>query len=75
MRAIAHPSGRPAEPLHHSVDRPRVVSDELCARVREMRAEGVSYPRIAEAFNAEGVPTAHGGRRWFAATVRKLAVA
>jgi site-specific DNA recombinase len=35
------------------------------------RAKGMSYSKIAERLNKDGVPTVHGGK-WFAATVHKL---
>lgn len=44
----------------------RSVSDrpELVARIRELRAEGLSYDRIAAALNGEGWSTARGARFW-----------
>ena len=52
--------------------RPRVVSDEVAARAAELRAGGLSYARVGAALEADGVPTAHGGRRWWASSVRAL---
>jgi hypothetical protein len=37
-----------------------------------MRTEGVTFDRIAEALNAEGVPTRVAGRRWFGSTVANI---
>jgi DNA invertase Pin-like site-specific DNA recombinase len=50
--------------------RPRTLPDVLRERIRQMRNAGQSLPKIAETLNAEGVPTAHGGKRWHASTVR-----
>jgi len=52
--------------------RPRQLPEELRNRIRAMRKAGASYPRIANTLNGERVPTAHGGRRWYPATIRKL---
>jgi DNA invertase Pin-like site-specific DNA recombinase len=52
--------------------RPPALSPELRHRIQRMRKSGKSYPVIAEALNREGVPTAHGGQRWYPATVRKV---
>jgi DNA invertase Pin-like site-specific DNA recombinase len=45
---------------------------ELLARMKELRAHGRTFDRIAETFNAEGVPTRIAGRRWFGSTVAKI---
>jgi len=53
-----------------------VVPDELAtlARIRALRAEGLTYRAIAEAMTAEGRRTKRGGR-WHAATVRSALMA
>jgi DNA invertase Pin-like site-specific DNA recombinase len=56
-------SGRP-------IGRPASLPPKLRSRLRQMRARGMSFARIAEKLNAEGVPTARGGVRWHPATVR-----
>ncbi len=49
---------------------------QLPAQVRERivaeRAEGATLTAIADRLTAEGVPTAQGGQRWYASTVRKV---
>jgi len=45
---------------------------ELLARMHAMRAEGLTFDRIAETLNAGGVPTRVAGRRWFGSTVAKI---
>lgn len=52
--------------------RPRVLSDEVRARIARDRVAGLSLPKIATALNDEGVPTAHGGARWYPATVARV---
>lgn len=68
-----------AELLRHQAERrpdrggrPRVVPDEVAARAAELRGSGLSYARVGAVLEAEGVPTAHGGRRWWASSVRAL---
>jgi DNA invertase Pin-like site-specific DNA recombinase len=52
--------------------RPRAVSIEAVERARNLRAAGLSYAACAERMTADGVPTAHGGTRWYPSTVRKV---
>ena len=54
------------------VGRPRQVPTEIATRIRRARARGSTYAKIADRLNADGVPTGHGGRRWYAATVRAI---
>ena len=53
--------------------RPTVVAREAVAIIRAMRSSGSSYRTIAATLNAENVPTAQGGREWYASTVRAIA--
>lgn len=52
--------------------RPPVVSAEVVAQIRKLRETPMSYRRIAEQLDHEGVPTAHGAARWHANTVRVI---
>jgi DNA invertase Pin-like site-specific DNA recombinase len=52
--------------------RPRAMPAETAERIRQMRAEGLSLRAIAEHLNSEEVPTAHGGAKWHASTVRSV---
>lgn len=54
--------------------RPPLVSGALAKRIIRRRREGQSYRAIADWLNSSGVPTAHGGARWHAATVRGVAL-
>jgi DNA invertase Pin-like site-specific DNA recombinase len=51
--------------------RPSVMDVEVRDRIEREREAGRTYAAIADALTEEGVPTAHGGRRWHASTVRK----
>ena len=52
--------------------RPGLIAREpgLARRIAAMGAEGMSLQAIAEALNAEGVPTARGGTRWRPSSVQ-----
>jgi hypothetical protein len=41
-------------------------------RIQRQRARGDSLRKIADDLNEERVPTAQGGARWYAATVRHV---
>ena len=43
---------------------------ELCARINEMRAQGMSLQAISDALNAAGVPTLRGGTEWRPSSVQ-----
>ena len=51
--------------------RPRTLSDEVLLRIATERASGRTLTAIAKGLDADGVPTAQGGRRWYASTVGK----
>ena len=53
--------------------RPRAgvtVGRDLADRIIAMRERGGTWQAIGEALDAEGIPTARGGQRWYPATVR-----
>lgn len=52
--------------------RPRTIPPEVIARILALRQAGRSLPAIAEELNAEGVPTAHGGARWYPSTIARV---
>jgi len=52
--------------------RPRVLSEALRTRIRELREEGHTLAAIANTLTAENVPTAQGGQRWYPGTVAKI---
>ncbi len=52
--------------------RPRELPPAVRRRIARERAKGLSYARIAERLNPAAVPTAHGGARWYPATVRAV---
>jgi len=52
--------------------RPVVVQRSTAERIGLWRAAGCTWAACADALNAAGVPTAHGGKRWYASTVRSV---
>ena len=54
------------------VGRPRLCSDGLLRKVLTMRGEGLSYRKISDALNAEGVATPAGRPRWGRSHVSRL---
>jgi Recombinase len=48
------------------------ISPEIAKRIRDERAAGKSLRQIADNLNADRVPTAHGGARWWPSTVRQV---
>jgi hypothetical protein len=59
--AAPRPAGRPPSLPQHVVD-----------RVRFENGGGQTLGEIARGLTADGVPTAHGGRRWWPSTVRAV---
>jgi DNA invertase Pin-like site-specific DNA recombinase len=55
--------------------RPRTLPDKVVERIVRERAKGRTWTAIAEALNADRIPTAQGGLRWYPATVRSVATA
>jgi DNA invertase Pin-like site-specific DNA recombinase len=52
--------------------RPPVIPADVRARISKSRDDGATYRQIADSLNADGVSTAHGGLRWYPATVSKV---
>jgi hypothetical protein len=52
--------------------RPPSLPDSVIARIRLEYARGRSLGEIARTLSADGIPTAHGGRRWWPSTVRTV---
>ncbi len=50
--------------------RPPQMSEYTIERIRHERAAGKSLAAIADGLNADRIPTAQGGRRWYPATIR-----
>jgi len=52
--------------------RPTTVTRDAVAIITAMRGAGSSLREVAGALNSAGVPTAQGGREWYASTVRAI---
>lgn len=51
--------------------RPATMPEETRARINALRNSGVTLQGVADTLNAEGIPTARGGSKWYASTVQK----
>jgi hypothetical protein len=67
-RRLARVSLRPRVPA----GRKPSVRAEVIERIRAQRLAGRSLREIAEGLNADRIPTAHGGERWWPSTVHAL---
>jgi DNA invertase Pin-like site-specific DNA recombinase len=54
--------------------RPPTLPEGVVRRIQRARARGDSLRQIAGDLNQAGVPTAQGGARWYAATVRHVLI-
>lgn len=54
--------------------RPVMLPDSLRSRILAEHGAGESLSGISRTLNAEAVPTAHGGARWYPSTVRAVIV-
>lgn len=52
--------------------RPSGVSDELRARITQMRSSGMTYQNIADVLNLAEVPTAQNGAEWYSSTIAAI---
>jgi hypothetical protein len=65
---------RPARPrrMPERTGWPPAVAPEVIQRIRDAREAGLSLRQIADFLNADRTPTAHGGARWWASTIRSV---
>lgn len=52
--------------------RPDALDPKVRSWILSQRSEGNSFRQIAETLNTHGEPTAHGGSKWHASTVRSV---
>lgn len=55
-----------------TLGRPRKLEPELLEEIKARHAAGESMNAIARALTSNGTPTAHGGVKWYAATIQKV---
>ncbi len=55
--------------------RPPTLADAVVDRIVSARQRGEGWPAIARALDADAVPTAQGGARWYPARVRSVYLA
>lgn len=47
-----------------------MIEEEIREEIVRLRDAGMSYQAIAKRLNSKGIPTANGGKEWYASTVR-----
>jgi DNA invertase Pin-like site-specific DNA recombinase len=52
--------------------RPRSIPDDVRHRIIELRGDGLSYQRIADALNADDVPRGQNGIKWWPSTIQHV---
>lgn len=52
--------------------RPQALPDDVITRIVMEREEGRSMPAICAGLEADGVPTARGGPKWYPSTIQKV---
>jgi DNA invertase Pin-like site-specific DNA recombinase len=52
--------------------RPRALPENVARRIKRLHSGGKSLGEIARRLNADGVPTAHGGAKWYPSSVRAV---
>jgi Recombinase/Bacterial regulatory protein, Fis family len=74
LELLALERRRTARPRLEPATRGRkpAVPPEIAERIRHERSVGKSLRQIADNLNAKGIPTAHGGKRWWPSTVRAV---
>jgi hypothetical protein len=69
-----HREAARCHPVRRAAGRPAALPRRIVERIRLECARDRSLSEIARALTAEGVPTAHGSRRWWPSTVRAVLV-
>ncbi len=57
-----------------ALGRPAVLDEAVVRRILLARSREKGWTAIASELNDEGVPTAHGGRKWYPSTVRAVVI-
>ncbi|MDE3070863.1 MAG: recombinase family protein [Acidobacteriota bacterium] len=74
LERLATERRRTARPRLEPATRGRktAIPPEIAKRIRDQRSAGRTLREIADALDAEHVPTAHGGEKWWPSTVLAL---
>ena len=64
----------PPRPQRAPVGRPPAVPSDVAERIRAEHAAGRTLGQIARGLDADQVPTAQGGRRWWPSSVRAVLI-
>ena len=55
-----------------NLGRPKVAPTKLVSKITDLHDRGMSFGEIARQLNADEIATLHGGREWYASTVRGI---
>jgi len=74
LKRLLQERRRPARGQPHPANpgRPPTVPLEVAETIRAAHAAGKSLAQIARDLNTDGIPTAHGGARWWPSTIRAV---
>jgi hypothetical protein len=64
----------PSRPHRAPVGRPPAVPSDVAERIRSEHAAGRTLGEIARGLDADQVPTAQSGRRWWPSSVRAILI-
>jgi hypothetical protein len=60
------------EPPRRARGRPGAIPNDIIDKILQLRANGLSFGRIATTLNEDATPTSHGGVKWWPSTVRSV---
>ena len=70
LKVVKQNGSRSGKPIGNPTFRP--IPAPIASVITDLRGEGMSYQAIAETLNQRAVPTAQGGKRWYAQTVSNV---
>jgi len=50
--------------------RPALLPERVRRQITRLRRKGCTYQHVADVLNRGGVPTAHGGLKWYPSSIR-----
>jgi Recombinase/Bacterial regulatory protein, Fis family len=74
LQRLASERRRTARPRLEPATRGRtpVIPAEIAKRIHDERSQGRTLREIADDLNAQHIPTAHGGKKWWPSTIRAI---
>jgi hypothetical protein len=72
FRKADKPAGKPETEKKTKPEKSKDYRQTLSQKIQKLRDEGMSFVKIAERFNQEGVSTLSGSGKWYASSVFQL---